>query len=106
MQDEDLIWNTEDPDFTPCFLQSALVYAPAVFLFLFTPLDFYYSYTNKYSWIPYSAHNISRFLVIALLVIHSIVDLVYATTWEPEGETFMVHTVAPIIRILMFVSWT
>lgn len=102
-QDSDLTWNTQDPDFTPCFLQTALVWAPFGFLLLFSPLDIYFARTSKYSNIPWGFHNISRVLLVVLLVAHAVADVAVGATWHSEIHLAPVHWVTPAIRLVMFV---
>ena len=37
--DASVTWNTDSPDFTPCFHQTALVYTPTLILVLATPFQ-------------------------------------------------------------------
>ena len=37
--DANLTWNTNDPDFTPCFHKTVLVYVPCGFLWILAFLD-------------------------------------------------------------------
>ncbi|KAI1286714.1 ATP-binding cassette sub-family C member 3 [Halotydeus destructor] len=39
--DYNITWNTENPDFTPCFHETALVWAPCAFLWLLSPFEFF-----------------------------------------------------------------
>lgn len=40
-QDEEVSWNTTNPDFTPCFQKTVLMWVPLVFLLLMTPYQLY-----------------------------------------------------------------
>lgn len=105
LQDTALTWETEDPDFTPCFLQTALVWAPCILLFVFAPLDIYYAVTSKYRNIPWGYLNVFRLMATGALIIVTLVDLIMAATWHTD-ELFDVHIVTPVVKIVSFVSIT
>lgn len=102
-QDSNLTWNTTDPDFTPCFLNTVLVYAPCIFLAVLAPLDIHYARNSKYSNIPWSWSNCTRLLLNVLLMAIAVADIVMAATWENADELFDVHLVTPAVKIITFV---
>lgn len=97
-------WYTEEPDLTPCFLQTVLVWSPFAFLLLFGPLDIYFSRTSKYSNIPWGFQNVGRLSLIILLVAHALVDMAVGATWHSKTKMIPVYWVTPSFRIVMFVS--
>lgn len=103
LQDTALTWETEDPDFTSCFLQTALVWAPCILLFLFAPLDIYYAIVSKYRNIPWGYLNVFRLMTTGALIIVTLVDIIMAATWSTD-EIFDVHIVTPVVKIVTFVS--
>lgn len=105
MQDPALTWHTTDPDFTPCFLQTALAWTPCVFLFVAAPFDLHNSYTSKYSDIPWGPLNIFRILVNLVLIAFSVSDLVVSSLLEGDQQHYDVHYVTPAVRLLTFVSF-
>lgn len=107
-QDSDLTWNTTDPDFTTCFLQTALAWAPTVVLVVLAPFDLYSATTNKYSNIPWNWLNITRLLINLGLAVLMVADVIVASTWS-STDLYDVHIVTPAVKLLAFVStidWT
>lgn len=104
LQDSDLTWYTPDPDFTPCFLKTVLVYAPCIFLVVFAPLDIHYARISKYADIPWSWNNCTRLLLNVLLIAVAVADIIVAATWEDGIDQFDVHLVTPAVKIVTFVS--
>lgn len=97
-------WLTADPDFTECFQLTLLVWVPCAFLFLFTPLEFYFISKSKFNHIPWSFLNVMKLLGTTLLIALSALDIGIAVTRmddHPE-EIFPVHYTTPIIRIVAF----
>ena len=41
LQDDQVTWNTTEPDFTPCFQKTVLSWIPVAFLLLLAPLKLY-----------------------------------------------------------------
>nr|CAD7258793.1 unnamed protein product [Timema shepardi] len=69
LQDTNLTWNTTDPDLTPCFQKTVLVWIPCSFLWLFSSLETYYILHSKTKNVPWNWLNISKIaLTIALIV--------------------------------------
>nr|CAD7454509.1 unnamed protein product [Timema tahoe] len=61
-KDANLTWYTEDPDVTECFQKTALVWFPCLFLWLFTPLEYYYMRCSKSRDIPWNWYNGSKMM--------------------------------------------
>lgn len=101
-QDTNRTWNTNNPDLTPCFEQTALVYAPCAFLWVFTLLEIYYIKKSGDRNIPLNFLNISKLLLTAAIAILTIIDIVYALT--TDYTTYPVHFYTPVIKLATFVS--
>lgn len=86
-------------------MQTALVWAPCVFLAVFSPLDIYYAKTSKYANIPWGYLNVFRSFLNIGLIILTIADIVMAATWGTD-ELYDVHVVTPIVKLVTFVSHT
>ncbi|KAJ6648205.1 Multidrug resistance-associated protein 1 [Pseudolycoriella hygida] len=99
--DSSLTWDTYDPFFTPCFELTVLVWAPCVFLWVFTPLEVYYIRTSKYSSMPWGFLNISRLVLTILLFVITLADLIMAIVREGDGA-YNVHIVTPAVKLLSF----
>lgn len=59
-QDINITWNSDDPDFTPCFEKTVLVLIPCAFLWIFLPLEIYYLRRTKAYNIPFNLYNIVK----------------------------------------------
>ena len=101
-QDKNLTWETDNPTLTPCFEQTALVYAPCALLWSFTLLEIYSMRQSYDKNIRVNFLNISKLILTALITIITICDLVYAMTYD--GPTYAVHYYTPVIKIATFVS--
>ena len=75
--DANLTWNTESPDLTECFQETALVYFPAAVLFFFLPLQALYIRRSRDRDILWTPLNAARALLTLGLVVVAVVDLAY-----------------------------
>ncbi|KAG1691095.1 Canalicular multispecific organic anion transporter 2 [Nymphon striatum] len=58
--DLNLTWHTENPDFTDCFQNTALVWIPVAFLFIVTPYELWMQSVSRVSNIPWNSINILK----------------------------------------------
>ena len=98
--DLSLTWDTQNPDFTPCFHNTVLIYVPVIFLLFFSPLEIYFLRRSQSRNIPWCVLNILRLSVGALLVILALAELVLIATLE--REMFIADILGPIVKILGF----
>ncbi|CAG2055591.1 unnamed protein product, partial [Timema podura] len=99
--DANLTWYTEDPDVTECFQKTALVWFPCLFLWLFTPLEYYYMRCSKSRDIPWNWYNGSKMVLTILLVLLSAVELGASIYHSLHGhETYPVDYITPAIKIV------
>ncbi|XP_030383704.1 multidrug resistance-associated protein 1 isoform X7 [Scaptodrosophila lebanonensis] len=100
--DADKTWWTTDPDFTPCFEKTVLVWAPCAFLWLFVLFDVYYLKASFDQNIPWTKLNISKLLInIGLLVITAL-DLIVALVKKNDISIHAVDIWSPIIKFASF----
>lgn len=99
-----MTWYTKDPDFTPCFQQTALVWFPCAFLWLFTSLEIFYIKNSINRYIPYGFVNISKLMVTGSLIVLTILDLAVAVRNNENGVVYPVSYITPFIKIATFVS--
>ncbi|KAG6453079.1 multidrug resistance-associated protein 1 isoform X4 [Manduca sexta] len=97
-------WDTENPDLTPCFQKTVLVWAPCLFLWVFAILDIYYILHSKERNIPWNILNISKLVITCLLIVLKFVDLGVAVHTSSNGEekVYNADYYSPIIKILTF----
>ncbi|XP_055859162.1 ATP-binding cassette sub-family C member 3-like [Episyrphus balteatus] len=102
--DLNLTWNTDNPDFTPCFEQTILVWIPCVFLWIFMFMELYYLKASLDKNIPWNWKNISK--VILLVALHGlcIYDFVEAFTLKDTEENLIypVDIWTPVIKFVTF----
>lgn len=103
-QNPDLLWVENNPNLTICFKQTILIWVPCLFLWLFSGLDIMWRMKSRYSDIPWSFINLSKFLIIILLVALSITDLVILLSMVENEDVFPVQFVTIGIKIATFVS--
>ncbi|CAH1707315.1 unnamed protein product [Chironomus riparius] len=96
-----ITWDTETPDFTRCFEQTALVWTPCAFLWVFAGLEIFYMRNSKDRNIPTNFLNLSKLILTAAITILTIVDLVYAIAYS--GVAYPVHFYTPVIKIASFI---
>ncbi|CAI6345193.1 unnamed protein product [Macrosiphum euphorbiae] len=99
--DWNLSWNTTDPDVTPCFEKTFLVWTPCLFLWLFSPLEIYYLVNSKYRDIPWNWFNMGKVAGVSILCIISFIDIVYAIIRYSSGmDVFSVDIYTPLVKLI------
>ena len=63
-----LTWNTEHPDFTPCFHKTILVFVPCGFLWLLAPLEYMSNKRHPARTVPTSWLFLAKLAATAVLV--------------------------------------
>lgn len=104
-KDFDLIWIATNPQFTYCFMQTVLVWGPAIFLAFFAIFDVYQRHQSRYSDIPWSILNISKLLLVIALIALSITDLVMM--FNAKSNNLIIYDVQIAttgVKIATFVS--
>lgn len=106
LQNTNLTWHSDVPDFTTCFEQTVLIWVPCAFLWLLLPLEIYYMKSSPTKDIPYSFWNLSKLVLSAGIVILTCIDLGIAIKYKdsPDDIIFPVHFYTPIIKIATIVS--
>ena len=74
--DSNLTWNTSDPDFTPCFHKTVLVFVPCGFLWLLAPLDQVQTWRSTSRNCPWSWVNIAKLGITSILSLLCIIEIV------------------------------
>ncbi|XP_076374474.1 multidrug-Resistance like Protein 1 isoform X2 [Megalopta genalis] len=101
--DDNLAWNTEDPDIPKCFQKTMLIWLPCAFLWFFSPIEVYYLISSKKKNIPYTWLYISKQILLALLIILSIVDVGNAIHRGSSEIVFSVDYYTPCVKIVSFI---
>ncbi|XKL66877.1 hypothetical protein PGB90_010297 [Kerria lacca] len=108
--DWNVTWNTNSPRFTPCFEETILVWIPCLILFIMLFWDLYLCYNSKEKDIPWGWLNITKLILIFVLVFLTFLDIGYAYMWHPadlimHGVDYFTgiikHTAFVIVNILI-----
>ncbi|NWX34145.1 MRP1 protein, partial [Notiomystis cincta] len=86
-QDWNLTWHTEDPDFTPCFQNTVLVWIPCIYLWLCFPVYSLYLRRHDRGYIQVSNLNKAKTALGLILWIVCWADLFYSF-WERSQNIF------------------
>ena len=92
--DIDITWWTDDPDFTPCFHQTVLVLAPALYILLLSPLQAYLLCVSQARNIPWCVRNTLRMVATAALIAISLLDLGFTLT--SQKQLFLSDILSPV----------
>ncbi|KAM4765357.1 multidrug resistance-associated protein 1 isoform 3-T3 [Cyanocitta cristata] len=87
MNDWNLTWHTEDPDFTPCFQNTVLVWIPCIYLWLCFPVYSLYLRRHDRGYIQVSNLNKAKTALGLVLWIVCWADLFYSF-WERSQNIF------------------
>lgn len=106
LQDASITWVASNPQFTECFKQTFLIWVPCAFLAVFTLLDVYCRSQSRYSDIPWSILNVSKSLVLLLLICLSFYDLAMMLSVRSEAgiDIYDVQIVSVSVKAGSFVS--
>uniref|UniRef100_A0A1Q3FWR2 ABC-type glutathione-S-conjugate transporter n=2 Tax=Culex tarsalis TaxID=7177 RepID=A0A1Q3FWR2_CULTA len=99
--DNNVTWYTDDPDLTPCFQQTVLVWAPCTFLWAFSVIELWYLRNSRNRDVPWSWVNLTKLAVLGLLLALTLADLIKAFT--KHGPVDAVYFYTPVIKIATFV---
>ncbi|KAE8736524.1 ABC-transporter, subfamily C member 18, partial [Frankliniella occidentalis] len=95
-------WESDNPDFTPCFEKTALAWTPCIFLFVFSPLEVYYIRSSVNGEVRWNWLNFSKLVLNVLALLLSAASLGGAIG-NPD-DSFAVDYVTPVIRMVSF-AW-
>ncbi|KAG1691094.1 Multidrug resistance-associated protein 1 [Nymphon striatum] len=98
--DLNLTWHTENPDFTDCFQNTALVWIPVAFLFIVTPYELWMQSVSRVSNIPWNSINILKLLFLSIQTALSVSMIVCNfISWE---EGYLANTIAHFLLCLSY----
>ena len=103
--DLSVTWYTENPDFTTCFHQTALVYIPSVILLASASLTLYYASASKNRLLPWCPTVLAKIGLNALLIFLTVTDLFYAVKVNKNDDpdyVYPVHWVASLVKCCSF----
>ena len=97
--DVDLTWYNDDPDFTPCFHDTVLVYVPAALLWLLAGVEVAKCRNSRNRGVPTTTLTIARLWLICALILFSLVDFLLELVY---GLSSVAAVLAPIVSALTF----
>lgn len=80
-KDPDLSWNTENPTLTSCFIHTALVWPPAIFLWILFPYTFYDYLHSRRTPIEYNCRILIKLVLAFVLLVNSFVRFLAILIW-------------------------
>ena len=87
-----LTWYTGDPDFTPCFHKTVLVFVPCGFLWAFAFLDQFQTWKSTSRNCPWSWNNISKLSITSLLCLISTIEIIFFGLLVKSEEVLITGT--------------
>ncbi|CAL1277165.1 unnamed protein product [Larinioides sclopetarius] len=100
--DDNLLWNSTNPDFTPCFEKTALVWVPCLFLWLFGPLECYFQRRSAQKTLPWTGANISRMVLSIVLGVLSALNILDELFNKRHDTHFVPSVTAESLKALTF----
>ncbi|XP_076174831.1 multidrug-Resistance like Protein 1 isoform X2 [Ptiloglossa arizonensis] len=101
--DDDLVWNTDDPDIPECFQKTILIWVPCLFLWVFSAIEVYYLINSKRKNVPCTWLYISKQVLIVALILLSIIDLGMAIHRSTNEIVYSVDYCTPFVKIISFI---
>uniref|UniRef100_A0AAG5CWJ4 ABC-type glutathione-S-conjugate transporter n=2 Tax=Anopheles atroparvus TaxID=41427 RepID=A0AAG5CWJ4_ANOAO len=102
--DDEFVWDENNPDLTFCFQRVILQWVPCVFLFVFSMYDIYKITESKYRDIPWNWYNLSKMLVIFLLMCMCWIDLGMVLSYQDEQGLFDVQILTAVFNALAYMD--
>ncbi|XP_035434176.2 multidrug resistance-associated protein 1 [Spodoptera frugiperda] len=100
--DSNLTWYTDNPDLSPCFQKTFLVWVPCAFMWVAALVDVYHIVSSKEGNIPWNKLNISKLVIALSLVVLQILNLIlvtYASSNE-ENKIYDADFYEPVVKLL------
>ncbi|XP_025086070.1 multidrug resistance-associated protein 1-like isoform X1 [Pomacea canaliculata] len=103
--DEEVSWNTTNPDFTPCFQKTVLMWVPLVFLLLMTPYQLYTLWHLKDRVIKWNMLSSGKIVLAGFIGVLMAILCVASVVERTQGkDTPPVNFVSPLLVVLaMFI---
>ncbi|VDI41918.1 Hypothetical predicted protein [Mytilus galloprovincialis] len=79
--------NSTYPNFTKCFRNTVLVWLPCGWLWLTLPVNIYLVRTTKNQRLPVTAFNMSKLILVLILVVMTVIDTVREVSEENLSYT-------------------
>uniref|UniRef100_T1JBD6 ABC-type glutathione-S-conjugate transporter n=1 Tax=Strigamia maritima TaxID=126957 RepID=T1JBD6_STRMM len=100
--DEQQTWNTTNPDFSPCFHKTILVWVSCGVLWLFTPLEILYMTKKNENYIPWTPKNVFKLIINFILIILCVCEFTHFFSSELDHKVYAVDLWMPTIKGLTY----
>ncbi|XP_046682933.1 multidrug resistance-associated protein 1-like isoform X2 [Homalodisca vitripennis] len=101
--DPEQSWNTPDPDLSPCFEQTALVWGPCLLLWVLVPFEAIIILSSKCRDVPWAFTNVTKLLLNLMLIVISAINFIVSAVQYLEGkEVFPVALWTPAVQTITF----
>ncbi|CAG0920359.1 unnamed protein product [Notodromas monacha] len=101
--DIDLSWNTQDPDLTPCFQKTVLVWVPCIWLWLLLPFEIHSLKLSRGRYIPWTYLNMAKIFVSLALSISQIIEFGYVVSVGYSRPVPSSDFVAPFVLVITLI---
>ncbi|XP_063223005.1 ATP-binding cassette sub-family C member 3-like [Bacillus rossius redtenbacheri] len=99
--DSNLTWSESDPDLTPCFQKTALVWLPCTLLLALSPIEASFLMDSQSRRTPWTALNVSKLLLTSLLIVVCLADLGFALSLNNQGYAiYAVDVYTPVVKLV------
>ncbi|XP_052898198.1 multidrug resistance-associated protein 1-like [Anopheles moucheti] len=102
--DEEFVWDIDNPNLTFCFQRVILQWVPCLFLFVFSIYDILKITESRYRDIPWNWYNLSKMLVIFLLMCMSWIDLGMVVNYQDEQGLYDVQILTAVFNALAYID--
>ncbi|XP_049281513.1 multidrug resistance-associated protein 1-like isoform X2 [Anopheles funestus] len=102
--DEEFVWDIDNPNLTFCFQRVILQWVPCLFLFVFSVYDILKITESRYRDIPWNWYNLSKMLVIFLLMCMSWIDLGMVVSYQDEQGLYDVQILTAVFNALTYID--
>nr|CAD7428321.1 unnamed protein product [Timema monikensis] len=98
--DANLTWYTEDPDLTPCFQKTVLIWLPCALLWGLSPLEAYYILGSRTRDITWNSLNVTKLVITSSLIFLCASDLGFEISRGSQGfDVFSADYLAPLVKM-------
>ena len=102
-----LTWNTENPDFTPCFHKTVFAWIPSLILVLFSFNEFRLFKSSVNQKIPWNILNLSKIAFTILLMVSAITEIAFnGITDNVDNELTNIYPVDYVTNVVFLITYT
>lgn len=83
---EDITWNTDSPDFTPCFHKTVLAWSPTLILAVLGLNEIRQYKRSPNRKIPWTFLNLAKVLLTAMLVLLAVTEFIFTIVTDYDDK--------------------